>query len=115
MKHNNIIIANILSPIFKAHKGCKNAGDKNSIVAFHCTARSVNAWPTDSIRMFHQYCMIVLLNRYSIMTSCWVLTSVLRPTFADLVKQLSGYLESLASYVILSDMTGCSVAMDTKV
>ena len=48
------------------------------------------------------------------MTSCWALTSVLRPTFADLVKQMSGYLECLASYVILSDMNGCSKDIEVK-
>ena len=40
------------------------------------------------------------------MKSCWALTSTSRPTFADLVKQLSGYLEYIASYVILSDVNG---------
>ena len=48
-------------------------------------------------------------HRYSLMKSCWTLMSMSRPTFADLVQQLSGYLECLASYVILSDdVNGCS-------
>ena len=38
------------------------------------------------------------------MKSCWALTSMSRPTFADIVKQLSDYLEYLAAYVILSDV-----------
>ena len=38
------------------------------------------------------------------MNSCWALMPMSRPTFVDLVKQLSGYLECLAKYVILSDV-----------
>ena len=48
------------------------------------------------------------------MKSCWALTSTSRPTFADLVKQLSGYLEYVASYVILSDVDGCSKDIEVK-
>ena len=48
------------------------------------------------------------------MKSCWELTSMSRPTFADLVKQLSAYLEYIASYVILSDLNGPSKDIEVK-
>ena len=40
--------------------------------------------------------------------------SMSRPKFADLVKQLSGYLESVASYVILSDVNRGSKDIEVK-
>ena len=49
-----------------------------------------------------------------IMESCWAVPSTSRPTFADLVKQLSGYLEYLASYVILSDVKRDSKDIEVK-
>ena len=37
------------------------------------------------------------------MKDCWALNSELRPAFAILVQNLSTYLESMASYVMLND------------
>ena len=39
---------------------------------------------------------------------------MMRPAFADLVKQLSGYLEYLASYVILSDVNKDSKVIEVN-
>lgn len=38
------------------------------------------------------------------MKACWAFKSESRPTFTSLVKQLSVYLESMASYVTLTDL-----------
>ena len=38
------------------------------------------------------------------MKECWALKPESRPTFANLVKQLSSYLESMASYLKLADL-----------
>ena len=48
------------------------------------------------------------------MKSCWELMSMSRPTFADLIKQLSAYLECLAGYVILSDVNGHTKDIEVK-
>ena len=52
--------------------------------------------------------------RYSFVKSCWALMPMSRPTFADLVKQLSGYLGYIASYVILSDVNKESKDIEVK-
>ena len=49
--------------------------------------------------------MVQFLNtdRYSFMRDCWAVQPESRPTFADLVKQLSTCLESMATYLKLTN------------
>ena len=48
------------------------------------------------------------------MKSCWALMPMSRLTFADIVTQLPGYLECIASYVILSDVNKDSKDIEVK-
>ena len=46
---------------------------------------------------------VLMLCRYAYLKECWALKPELRPTFANIVKQFSSFLESMASYVQLTD------------
>ena len=50
----------------------------------------------------HNYCQCIYFSRFSIISSCWKEEPEERPTFSDLVQEISSVLEAEAGYLDLS-------------